>query len=138
MDGIRKMLGLETEAGMFPVHHPTFPREAPVEKVSRVKLHSWFGGPDFHLPPGRRIEHARGEPQPPRSPAQHEVSVVTPPITPQLRDVRANGDPAREIEWRSPDGTDLTRRNQTCVHRRVTLRVELQYLAQDVSAAAEI
>src|SRR5712692_8357511 len=46
--GIRKMLRLEAERAALLVGNSALSVHRAVEKISRIKLHARFGGPDFH------------------------------------------------------------------------------------------
>lgn len=44
VDGVRPVLGLQTESAVLPVPTPAFPDHGAIQDVSRVELDSWLAG----------------------------------------------------------------------------------------------
>src|SRR3982751_1303543 len=118
------------------VDAPTLSVDRPVEEVARVELHARLIGGDLEGAAARRLDDARGARLARSRSIENEVVIVSTgnlQLLVRLGDPRTDGCRRAEIERRAGDRRQLTGRNQRRVDGRVTARVELQQVTEDVA-----
>src|SRR5271154_4729867 len=98
IDRVRKMLSLEADRPERRIRDAALSYNFPIQMNRGIKLHAGLGGPNFHLPPVRRIANPRGKPQLAGLAIQDEIVIVAARIRLQRTDARANRGGLCEIE----------------------------------------
>src|ERR1035437_10509890 len=115
VDRIRKMLGVQAESGMLPIHHATLSGDGSIQKVARIELDSRLSGPNLHLTTGGEIQNSSRQLQFSHLLAQHVIVVVPRRLSLHLRNAGTDGRGSCEVGGSALHGLDFTRGNQRSV-----------------------
>nr|GEU28271.1 hypothetical protein [Tanacetum cinerariifolium] len=112
------------------------------QEVAAIKLYARFLAPHFQHPARRRLAHARRQGQRALFLFGEDEVVVVPETVADLFvvgvDALADGVRFPEVERRARHWRQLAQRDLHVVDRRVAVRVDGQFVAEDVAAAGQV
>src|SRR5689334_10149773 len=132
------VLRLETKAGTTRIRFAGLADDRGVKKVPGVELHARFGSPNFHFTPRRRFISDRGLSQRSHAPVNHPRMIVTVAkleLLVVVIDAFADRVCLAEVERRTGNVSDLTRRNRTRVGGNETIRAQHEIVFENVAVA---
>ena len=135
MQGVGKMLGLQTETAVLSVVDAAMAALRSIQPIAGVDLHTRLGGPYLHHPSSDSLVDRGASRESLPAALEDEIVIIANGLSGQPSQVTADGFPLGKVERRASHRHLLANRNRGGVHWDISFCGELQLVAKNVTAA---
>jgi len=138
MQGVGKMLGLQTETAVLSVVDTAMAALRSIQPITGVDLHTRLGGPYFHHPSGGPLVDGGASRESLPAALEDEIVIIANGLSGQSSQVSADRFPLGKVERRASHRHLLASGNRGGVHWDINFRGELQFVAENATATGEV